>query len=77
MEVAIKNNARVGGAVMERKAQRQDSVKDRIAYYASLSAEQVDIELKNAGIDPAPTIEAIEKLMREKLGASARRLSAK
>lgn len=77
MEVAVKNIVRAGGAVMERKGEQQGSVKDRIAYYASLSPEQVDIELQKAGIDPAPTIEAIDKLMREKLSAPAPVLAAK
>lgn len=72
MEVAVKKNAGVGGVVMDRKLQRHDSREDRIAYYASLSPEEVDAALAEAGIDPAPTIAAIDKLMREKLEPSTR-----
>lgn len=43
-----------------------------IARYQKMSAKQVDIELRDAGIDPRPTIEAVKKLIHR--AEAARRL---
>lgn len=62
-----------GGVVADRK---HESLDDQIARYQAMSAEEVDHELRKAGIDPAPTIEAVTKLLRAKLAESAQERAA-
>jgi hypothetical protein len=38
-----------------------------VARYEAMSKEEIVIELRNAGIDPQPTIDAVRELVRRKL----------
>jgi hypothetical protein len=42
-----------------------------VAKYRSMSRDAVNAELRNAGIDPQPTIDAVKQLIREKLTGRA------
>jgi len=48
-----------------------EALEDEIAEFWSKSREEVEKDLADAGLDPAPVAEAVAKLMQEKLGVSA------
>lgn len=52
-----------GGAVM-------DALDDEITLFWSKSPGEITKELAEANLDPQPVVEAVMKLMREKLGVS-------
>lgn len=48
-------------------ASREVEIDEEIARYAAMPAKEVDKLLSDAGIDPKPTIEAVNRLIQEKL----------
>lgn len=52
--------------------ERPVAVDKIINRYAKMTPQQVDQALADAGIDPQPTIDAISRLMKEKLSGRER-----
>jgi len=56
-----------GGVEMVEGKGAVSSDEDEIAHYYEMPAQDVRKELRDAGIEPALAVEAVKKLIREKL----------
>jgi hypothetical protein len=62
----------------EATVQRDIAIDKEIADYAAKSAEAVRAELHDAGIDPSEAVDAVKRLVQEKLSGKVRaRVSAR